>query len=69
MTQNSVLSDSFGMINTEDHQPKSIIFQVGDTWAVKITRDGVVSNPDVPTDAGAKAIFEALKPYIEQLQQ
>lgn len=45
----------------------TIIFKAGDTWALKITPNGVVSNPDVPTDAGAKAIFEAVEPYLKRL--
>ena len=47
--------------------PNAITFMAGETWALRITRDGIESNPDVPTDEGAKALFEALKPYIEQL--
>ena len=48
---------------------QSITFRVGETWAIRVTRDGIVSNPDVSVDDGAKAIFEALKPYIETLKQ
>lgn len=54
-------------IKIEPHSANSITFQVGDTWAIKVTRSGITSNPDVPTDDGAKAIFEALKPYILNL--
>jgi len=46
---------------------RSITFQYNDTWALKITTDGIVSNPDVPTDEGAKAMLEALSPYIRDL--
>jgi hypothetical protein len=48
-------------------RPKSITFQCGDTWALKITKDGITSNPDVPIDDGAKAMIAELGPYIRQL--
>lgn len=46
---------------------RSITFQVGATWALRISRSGIVANPDVPIDGAAKAIVEAMTPYIKQL--
>ena len=49
--------------------PHEITFMVdGGEWAIRITKDGVVSNPNVNVDDGAKAIFEALKPYLQSLK-
>ena len=36
---------------------------------MRITKDGITSNPDVPTDEGAKAIIRALDGYIKNLTQ
>jgi hypothetical protein len=58
-------ADRFMSVGTV--QPQSITFRVGDTWALKITKDGIEGNPDVPADDAAKAILEALKPYLEGL--
>ncbi len=47
----------------------SIVFQVdGGEWAIRITKDGIESNPNVSIDDGARAIFEALKPYLQSLK-
>jgi len=54
-------------LGCEFPKARSITFQCNDTWALKITPDGIVSNPDVPTDEGAKAMLEALSPYIRDL--
>lgn len=49
--------------------PTVINFMCGSTWALRIDQNGITSNPDVPTDDGAKAIFEALKSYLETLKR
>lgn len=58
-----------GVLSVGDLQPESIVIAYGDTWAIKITKEGIVSNPDVPTDEGAKAVFEALEPYMRNLRK
>ncbi len=42
---------------------------VNNVWALRIDKNGITSNPDVPVDDGAKAIFEALKPYLLSLNK
>lgn len=49
--------------------PTVLTVMAGDKWALRFTKDGVESNPDVSADAGAKAMFEALKPYLETLNK
>lgn len=48
--------------------PISIEFNVGGTWAIRITKDGVASNPEVSVDDGAKAILAALERQIRALK-
>ena len=51
--------------------PSNIIFYDNSTGeqreVMRITKDGITSNPDVPTDEGAKAIIRALDGYIKNL--
>ena len=51
--------------------PSNIIFCDNSTGeqreVMRITKDGITSNPDVPTDEGAKAIIRALDGYIKNL--
>jgi len=54
-------------VAAEFPKARSITFVAGDTWALKITLDGIISNPDVPIDEGAKAMIEAMQPYIRDL--
>lgn len=42
-----------------------LVVLAGNTWAIKITRDGIHSNPDVSTDEGAKAMLAALAHLFE----
>jgi hypothetical protein len=37
-----------------------IINASNDVWALRIDKDGITSNPDLPVDEGAKAIIAAL---------
>ncbi len=53
---------------TLSSQPTVITFMAGNVWALRLSKDGIESNPDVKTDDGAKAIFEALKPYLLSLK-
>lgn len=48
--------------------PHRITFHCEDgEWVIRITKEGVESNPNVSVDAGAKAIFDALEPYLRSL--
>ena len=53
--------------------PSNIVFYDTSTGnqreVMRITKDGVTSNPDVSTDEGAKAIIRALDAYIKNLTQ
>ena len=50
-------------------QPLNITFQIpSGEWVMRITKDGVETNPNVSVDDGARAIFEALKPYLQALK-
>lgn len=51
--------------STENRADFTIL--AGYTWAIKVTADGIVSNPEVPTDEGAKAVFAALAPLAMNL--
>jgi hypothetical protein len=58
---------------TFSQPPSNIVFYDTSTGnqreVMRITKDGVTSNPDVPTDEGAKAIIRALDAYIKNLTQ
>ena len=51
--------------------PNSVAFYDTSTGSqrevMRITKDGITSNPDVPTDEGAQAIIRALDGYIKNL--
>ena len=48
--------------------PSAIVFYSDGREALRITRDGVTGNPDVPTDEAAKAIIAALDAQIKALR-
>ena len=58
---------------TFSQPPSSIVFYDTSTGnqreVMRITKDGVMSNPNIPTDEGAKAIIRALDAYIKNLIQ
>jgi len=53
--------------------PNNIIFYntIGDTQTevLRITKDGITANPNVPTDEAADAVIRALDGYIKGLVQ
>ena len=53
--------------------PSNIIFYntLGDekVEVLRITKDGITANPDVPTDEAADAVIRALDGYIKNLRQ
>ena len=60
---------SDGVITIGNPQPQAITFHIpGGEWVIRITKDGVESNPAVSIDDGAKAVFDALEPYLRSLR-
>jgi hypothetical protein len=49
-------------------QPTRIEFYAGGVWALRITKDRVEGNPDVPADDAAKAIIAAMDSQIKALR-
>jgi len=45
-------------------KPTQIEFAMEGTWVLRITKDGITANPDIPADAAAKAVLEALKAQL-----
>lgn len=54
--------------NVTTLSPSKIEFYAGGVWVLRITTDRVEGNPDVPTDAAAKAIIAALDAQIKALR-
>ena len=64
---NVIYSDTI-TLTTDSLVPHQITFFSGNTWALKITKDSIISNPEIPTDEGAKAMFRCLEGYIRSLK-
>lgn len=67
LNENVVISTD-GTIFQLNPLPQTIIFYAGDKEALRITKDGITANPEVPVDEAAAAIFKALEPYIKALK-
>ncbi len=63
-----MLSNPTRGVTAADARPTLIQFDLRGVWVLRITLDGVESNPEVLVDDGAKAIFDALKPYLLSLK-
>lgn len=44
-------------------EPTAIVFHVGDNWGLRLDKDGIRANPDIPIDETATAVMEALKTH------
>lgn len=49
--------------------PNTITFSDDTTEMMRISKDGVWVNPDVPVNDAAKVVIEALDQYMQQLQK
>ncbi len=50
------------------HHAMAIVFYSDGREALRISKDGVTANPDVPTDEAARAIYKALEAQIKALK-
>ena len=48
--------------------PQSIVFTLDGKEVLRITKDAVIGNPDVPADKAAVAILKALEQQIRALK-
>ena len=54
-----------------DNNPNTIIFyntlNDAQTEVLRISKEGITANPDVPVDEAAQAVLRALEQYIKQM--